>query len=76
VLASPEIAARLPDELILHLESLCLDGVERLIDAPASELVRLTSITVGNAFSLSGRQVNLGREETKALSGKEFVAAG
>jgi hypothetical protein len=76
VLLSPALAAQLPDELTSHLESLCLDGVERLIDAPARELVKQTSIALGTAFSLSGRQVELGREDTKALSGKEFVAAG
>jgi cytosine/adenosine deaminase-related metal-dependent hydrolase len=75
VLASPEIVARLPDEFTSHLESLCLDGVGRLIDAPARDLVRQTSITLGSAFRLWGRQIELVQERTCALSGKEFVAA-
>jgi cytosine/adenosine deaminase-related metal-dependent hydrolase len=75
VLASPALAAKLPGELTSNLESLCLDGVERLIDAPASELVRQTSTALGNGFSLCGRQIELDREETRLLNGKEFAAA-
>jgi cytosine/adenosine deaminase-related metal-dependent hydrolase len=76
VLASPALVSRLPDELTSHLESLCLDGVERLIDAPSGELVRQTTVALGSAFSLWGRQVELKRGESRALTGNEFATAG
>jgi cytosine/adenosine deaminase-related metal-dependent hydrolase len=76
VLASPELAARLPDELSLHLESLCLDGVERLIDAPSGELVGQTSIVPGIATNVWGRKMELNWGEPSSLNGKEFAAAG
>lgn len=75
VLVSPTLAAKLPDDFTSRLESLCLDGVERLIDAPSSELARQTSMTLGSAFSLWGRQVHLDHGGSKGLSGKELVAA-
>ncbi len=76
VLASPELAARLPDELTSHLEDLCLDGVERLIDAPSSELVSQTSIVLGSPANLWGRKLEVDFGEPSALNGKEFAAAG
>jgi cytosine/adenosine deaminase-related metal-dependent hydrolase len=76
VLASPALASKLPDEFTSHLESLCLDGVERLLDAPSGELVRQTSVALGSAFSPWGRQAELKRGEARALSDKEFAAAG
>lgn len=75
VLASPTLASKLPDELTSHLESLCLDGVERLIDAPSGELARQTAVALGPTFNLWGRQVELKHGES-VLTGKEFAAAG
>jgi hypothetical protein len=60
----------------LHLESLCLDGVERLIDAPSGELVGQTSIVPGIATNVWGRKMELNWGEPSSLNGKEFAAAG
>ncbi len=59
VLLSPALAAHLPPELTFRLESLWLDGVERLIRAPAAHLVGQTSLALGPLFRLAGRRVAL-----------------
>jgi cytosine/adenosine deaminase-related metal-dependent hydrolase len=59
VLLSPTLAANLPPELTFHLESIWLDGVERLVRAPAAHLVGQTSAVLGESFRLSGRSISL-----------------
>jgi cytosine/adenosine deaminase-related metal-dependent hydrolase len=59
VLLSPSLAANLPSELTSHLESLWIDGIERLIHAPVNRLVRETTSVLGASFRLADRQVEI-----------------
>jgi len=59
VLLSPSLAANLPPKFTFHLESIWLDGIERLVHAPAAHLVGQTSAVLGASFRLSGRRVAL-----------------
>jgi len=60
VLLAPELAARLPGVFTRHLESLRINGTERLIAAPVAELIAQTSHSLGFPFKLAGREVGYG----------------
>jgi cytosine/adenosine deaminase-related metal-dependent hydrolase len=59
VLLSPALADRIPCELKHDMEPIFIDGVERLLRAPISDLWTQTAVALGRTPVLSGRALSM-----------------
>ncbi|MBB6146598.1 cytosine/adenosine deaminase-related metal-dependent hydrolase [Silvibacterium bohemicum] len=57
MLASAEIAARLPEELRSGMERIFVDGTKRFVRAPVQKLLDETQTVLGRPLSITGRSV-------------------
>jgi cytosine/adenosine deaminase-related metal-dependent hydrolase len=56
-LVSPLLAPRCPAELLADLESLNVQGIERLVRAPVTRLIKEAQTHLGSNFCLGGKRV-------------------